>query len=529
MVVGDLPRMAARRFGDREAFFCSATARRFTFHEVNERCNRLANGLTALGLVKGDTVALLSTNRVEVAETYFALAKTGLVGIPMNYRLTPAELLAMMESLDARALIFESGFDELAAEAVRTLGSLSHLIIIEDRGREKGVGHALRVSTNAYEPLLDSSSSEEPRIEIEEDDLFYFNLTSGTSGLPKCYALTHHNNATVWTMFHAMELCSNDVALTVFPMFGRVGFAWCAAGFLYGIPNVLANFDPAAVLKLIESEKVTITNLVPTMAAMMLDCGELPQRKLSSLRGLVFAGSLLSPALRRRINDHIAAPLFEYYGMQETGTLVLSTPYDRIRRPDLVGRAILHAEVRVVDDQGHDVPPSQTGEIIGRAPTSTVAYHQNPAKSAETFRNGWVYTGDLGVLDEEGYLFIRGRKKDMIITGGQNVFAAEVEEAIMSHPDAADCAVVGLPDDLWGERVVAIVVPRDGAKVNSEDIITHCRKQLPGFKTPKQVEFEASSLPYTPTGKVQKFLLVERYGQPTRSAVTPSEKEEAYP
>lgn len=508
LVVGDILKTAALRFRDREAFYCSATERRLSFGQVNQRCNRLAHGLTALGLRKGDVVAFLSTNRVEMVEIFFALAKTGLIGIPLNYRLARSDLLALMQSLNARALICEAGFEELATEAEQTLPLLSHIVMI---GASEG-GKGPSVNTVDYEALLASSSVDEPQVEIEEADPFYFNLTSGTSGLPKCYVLTHYNNATVWNMFHAMDLVTSDVILTVFPMFGRVGFVWCVAGMIYGIRNVLAGFDPERVLQLIESEKISITNLVPTMAAMLLDHGELDRRDLSSLRALVFAGSVLPGPMRQEIADRIGAPLYEYYGMQETSTLVVSTPQDRINRPDSVGQPILHADVRIVDEQGRVLPPNELGEIIGRSPSSVTAYHDNPGKSAETFRDGWVFTGDLGMLDDEGYLYIRGRKKDVIVTGGQNVFAAEVEEVILSNGDVRECAVIGLPDDLWGERVTAVVVLHAGASATPESIIDHCREGLAGFKAPKHVILRTQPLPTTPTGKVQKFVLVDQYG-----------------
>lgn len=506
-VVGNILVTAALRFGDKEAFYCSETGRRLSYRQVNERCNRLANGLTAHGLKKGDVVALLSTNRIEMVETLFALAKNGLIGVPLNYRMAQSELLTLMRSLNARALIYEASFEEVANEASQALAELSLLVTF---GVDTSAG-AMRMALN-YETLLKTSHIGEPKVEVEETDPFYFNLTSGTSGLPKCYVLTHYNNATVWPMFHAMDLSRNDVILTVFPMFGRVGFVWCVAGLMYGIRNIIANFNAARTLQLIESEKITISNLVPTMAAMLLDSDELGSSDLSSLRALVFAGSPLPGPIRRGVAERIKVPFYEYYGMQETSTLVVSTPEDRISRSDSVGRAILHAEVRIVDEHGCVLAPGQQGEIVGRSPSSATAYFDNPQKSAETFRDGWVHTGDLGTLDEEGYLVIRGRQKDMIVTGGQNVFAAEVEEAMLSYVDVLECAVIGLPDDLWGERVTAVVVLREGANATPESLVRQCRLQLAGFKTPKQVIVQTQPLPRTLTGKVQKFILVERHG-----------------
>ena len=510
LVAGNILTTAAVRFGNREAFFCSETGRRPTFRQVDERCNRLANALVGMGLKKGDVVALLTTNRVEIVEILFALAKTGIVGMPLNYRLSPPELVGLMNTVGAQALLCEDRFMEVLNKAPAEVPTLRHRVLF---GASSGPG------VLDYEGLIASSSPAEPEIEVDEADPFYFNLTSGTSGLPKCYTLTHYNNATVTPMFTSMDVTRNDTFLTVFPMFGRVGYAWIAAGLYFGARNVLGNFDAGRALQLIEEERVTITNLVATMGAMLLQHPDLPKRDLSSLRATVFAGSMLPDPIRRGVTERICPGLYEYYGMQETGALVVSTPEDRKARPDSVGRVIPHAEVRIVDDHGRRVPPGQIGEIVGRAPTGTTAYYQNPEKTAETFRNGWIHTGDLGSMDSEGYLFIRGRKKDMIISGGQNVFAAEIEEAILDCPGVIECAVIGLPDELWGERVSAVVVVNPGSELTTEQLVRHCRERLASFKTPKEILLQSEPLPRTPTGKVQKFILVERHaGDSTASA-----------
>lgn len=506
MVVGNLLATAAARYGEKEAVFCSETGRRFTYRALNERVNRLAHSLLAKGLKKGDTVAMLSTNRVEVIEIYFALAKTGMVGMPLNYRLSPRELFEVMNSVDVRGLLCEAKFHDVLQRVADEVPTLRHLVVV---GGEVGA--------EDYDALLAAAATDEPDVEVEEADPFYFNLTSGTSGMPKCYTLTHYNNATVGPMFLALGMSWQDVALTIFPMFGRVGFAWTAASMIYGIRHVIANFDAGRTLQLIEQERVTITNLVPTMGAMLLTSPELLQRDLSSLRALVFAGSVLPEPIRQGVTERLCPRLYEYYGMQECGTLVVSTPEDRQRRPGSVGRVVPFSEVRIVDEQGCKLPAGEIGEIVCRSPTATTKYHRNPDKSAETFRNGWLYTGDLGSFDEEGYLFIRGRKKDMIVSGGQNVFAAEVEEVILGLPEVSDCAVIGLPDPLWGERVCAVVVLRENAVLTAETMLLRCRERLSSFKVPKQVLLQHEPLPRTATGKAQKFILVERYGEPAAS------------
>jgi acyl-CoA synthetase (AMP-forming)/AMP-acid ligase II len=505
-VVGPLLATAARRFRDREAFLCAGTGRRFTFGQTNEQCNRLAHGLAGLGLVKPDTVAFLCNNRAEIAEIYFALAKAGLVGIPLNYRLAPVEIVALMRAMSAKAMLFETRFTAVAEKVRAELPQVKSFVVI---------GGAQPIWASGYEDLLAASSSAEPDVEVEESDPYYYNLTSGTTGLPKAYVLTQYNNANTAPMFAAFDMTSCDVILTVFPAFGRVGFAWIAAGVLFGVPNVLMDFHPADALRLIETERVTISNLVPTMAAMLLAEPSLPQRDLSSLRGLVFAGAMFPEPLRLRTAASLCPAIYEYYGMQESGTLTVSTPSDRKRYPDSIGAPLALADVRIERADGTLAAPDELGEIVGRSPATCTGYFDNPQKSAETFRGGYVHTGDLGMMNEDGFVFIKGRLKDMIITGGQNVHAAEVEEILLAIPEVADCAVFGLPDEIWGERVAALVVksPNASDTLTAESVEAACRERLAGFKTPRTIVIQTEPLPRTPTGKVQKFLLVERFSR----------------
>jgi fatty-acyl-CoA synthase len=248
-IAGSVLATSARRFRDREAFFCAGTGRRFTFGQTNERCNQLAHGLGSLGLAKPDTVAFLCNNRAEIAEIYFALAKTGLVGIPLNYRLAPVEIVALMSAMGAKAMLFETRFTAVAEKVRAELPQVKSYVVI---------GGAATAWASEYEDLLARSSSAEPDVEVEESDPYYYNLTSGTTGLPKAYILTQYNNAYVAPMFVAFDMTSRDVILTVFPAFGRVGFAWIGAGVLFGVRNVLMDFHPAEALRLIEAERVTI-------------------------------------------------------------------------------------------------------------------------------------------------------------------------------------------------------------------------------------------------------------------------------
>ena len=310
MVVGNLLATAAIRYSDAAAIHCASTNRRFSFRELDDRANRLARALLGLGFRKGDVIAFLAANRAEIVEIYFALAKTGIIGVPLNYRLAASEMLELIRSMGATGLIYEGKFAVIAEQAAATLKS-----VVQFGGRK--AGFALD-----YEALLSAASPDAPDVEIEEEDPYYFNLTSGTTGLPKAYLLTQYNNSTLYPMFQAFDMTRRDVAMTVFPAFGRVGFAWIAASIFYGIPNVLTNFEPNEVLDLIARERVTIFNVVPTMAAMLLPVQASAPRDLSSLRAIVFAGSSLPATIREQTSATLCPNVYEYYGMQETGALV---------------------------------------------------------------------------------------------------------------------------------------------------------------------------------------------------------------
>jgi fatty-acyl-CoA synthase len=507
LTVGNLLKVAAARYGNREAIFCSLTGRRFTFRQVNERANGLAHGLLSLGLKKGDVCAFLTYNREEIIETYFALAKTGVVGIPLNYRLAPAEIVDLMTFCDAKSLIFDPGFADQVGSMRKDLPKIDRYIMMD------AMGEKLPDFAESYEGLVGKSSKSEPDVDVREEDPQYFNLTSGTTGLPKAYLLTQYNNAAAAPyMGFVHDVTEKDVILTVFPIFGRVGFAWSALGLYTGARNVLHQFNPVQMLELIEKEKVTISNWVPTIASIVLAMPEIDKFKYTSLRGLVFAAAPFPPTLQQKVKEKICPNIYEYYGLQESGILTQMRPADKERKPESVGTLHFGADVRVVDQNGKDVPVGEVGEIIGRGAAVTTGYFKNEEKSKEAFRGGWFYTGDLGRFDEDGFLYLSGRKKDMLISGGQNVFAVEVENLIMSHERVLDCAVIGLPDEKWGELVTAVIVKKPNTELTEDELIEFCRAKIAHFKAPKKVIF-IDVIPRTVTGKATKFVLVERYSK----------------
>jgi acyl-CoA synthetase (AMP-forming)/AMP-acid ligase II len=502
LTVGNFPKVAAKRYAEREAFFCSMTGRRFTFREVNERCNSLGNGLLDLGLKKGDVCAFLSYNRMEIVDTYLALAKVGALGIPLNYRLASGEMAELMNFCDAETLIFDASFTELVTGIRKDLPKIKRFI---------SFGDEIADFAESFDDLIKKYPSTEPDVEVSEEDYQYLNLTSGTTGLPKAYLLTQYNNAAAGpTMAMAHDVTKNDVILTVFPIFGRVGFAWSAITIITGARNVIHQFDPSTMLKLIQDEKVTISNWVPTLANIVLNLPDFDSYDPSSLRALVFAAAPFPPSLQEQVKKRICPNIYEYYGLQESGILTQMGPKDKERKPESVGTFYFGSDVRVIDDKGKDIPVGEVGEIIGRGAAVTTGYFKNEERTKEVFKDGWFYTGDLGRFDEDGFLYLSGRKKDMIISGGQNVFAVEVEDVLMAHEGVLDCAVIGLPDEKWGELVTAVVLKHPQKDVTEEELIEYCREKIAHFKAPKKVIF-TDSIPRTVTGKVTKYVLVEKY------------------
>lgn len=500
--MGNYLKVAGTRYGDREAIYCVTTGKRLSFRQLNERVNALAHGLLSLGLKKGDVAAFLSYNRVELVEIYYALAKIGVLGIPLNYRLSTGEIMELVNFCDAGSFIFDPSFVEQVNEMRSQLPGVKRYV---------SMGTEVPDYALSYEELIAGSSTEEPDVDVSEVDYQYLNLTSGTTGLPKAYLLTHYNNAVAGPVMAAMhDVTADDTILTVFPIFGRVGFAWAGMGIFTGARNVILQFDLLKALEIIGEEKITISNWVPTIASFVLAMPDLDKYDFSSLRALVFAAAPFPKSLQDQVKARICPNLYEFYGLQETGVLVNSGPKEKERKPDSVGTLYFGADVRIVDHQGKDVPTGEVGEILGRGVAVTTGYFKNEEKTREAFRDGWFHTGDLGRFDEDGFLYLSGRMKDMIISGGQNVFAVEVEEMLMTHGSVAQCAVIGLPDETWGEMVTAVVVKSFGADVSEEEIIAYSREKIAHFKAPKKVFF-VDSLPMTPTGKVTKYVLVERF------------------
>jgi long-chain acyl-CoA synthetase len=493
--LGDIPRRNAHRHPHKPGIVFGEVS--FSWWQVNQRVNRLANALREMGLTKGERVALLARNDHRYLEAYWGLAKAGLIAVPLNYRLLEVELVALLNHAQASALLIGPEYRELGPALSRAVHSVRRVIGLGDE----------------YERLLDASSADEPPACVGEDDPFAILYTSGTTGLPKGAVVSHRNlENNVFNQALADGSRSDDVNLTATPLY-HMGALFMATTYTYlGCTNViLPQFDPREVLRAIERERVTVCLLVPTMLNLLLHHEELDRNDLSSLRLVFYGGSVIPVPVLRRAIEALGCAFTQGYGLTETIEATFLVAADHVLEEDPVrerrlgsaGREAVNAEVRVVDEEGRELAPGEIGEIVVRGPSVIREYWRAPDETARAIRRGWFYTGDVGYLDEDGYLFVVDRRKDMIISGGTNIYPSEVEEVLYRHPAVLEAAVIGVPDEVWGESVKAVVALKPGRTVSEEELIDHCRQQLASYKKPRRVEFVAS-LPRNPSGKILK-------------------------
>jgi acyl-CoA synthetase (AMP-forming)/AMP-acid ligase II len=479
---------------------------KFTYEEFNERVNRLANALIELGIRKGDKVSYLFFNSNQFLETHYAVAKAGAVGVPLNFRLVGRELAYQINHSDSICLIFGTEFKKLVEEIKSELSSVKYFVYDGEEEKE----------FLSYEKLIASGKPTEPGIEVNLYDENLILYTAGTTGLPKGVVLTHRNS-----LFNGMcmvmdyKLSPDDIFQVVPPLFHSAslnGFAVTTV--LLGATMVIhKQVNPQDILASIEEHKVTCTWGPATLWRMLISCPEIKKYDLSSVR-LVINGAMYMPAeMRKEVLSYFPnAVMGDTYGMTEASpcTTILR-PTDALRKPASVGVPLTICDVKIFDDQGEEVPPGEVGEIVTRG-NFMKGYYKNEEATAQAIKGGWFYTGDLGRKDEEGFIYLVDRKKDMIVSGGENVYSKEVEEVIALHPKVFEVAVIGLPDPKWGEVVTAVIVPLPGQELTEQEIIEHCRKNLAGYKCPKIVKFR-EMLPKNPAGKILKRELREIYKQ----------------
>jgi long-chain acyl-CoA synthetase len=476
--LGDIPRRNARRFPRKPAFGGHS------WGEVDARVNRLAN---ALDVAPGDRVAILAHNDHRYLETYWALAKRGAIAVPLNFRLLEDERAALLAHAEVCGIVVGQEYADTPAPGWRL-----------------GFG-------DEYEAVLQRSSAEPPAEGPGAEDPFAIMYTSGTTGLPKGAVVTHGNlESNVYNQAIADKADPGDVNLTVTPLYHMGALFMATTYTALGCSNpILERFEPGEVLAAIERERATTCLLVPTMLNALLNAPSFGDHDLSSLRLVFYGGGPMPLPVLRRAIETIGCSFTQGYGLTETIEATFLTADDhaldgepaRERRLASAGREAVNAEVRVVDDECNDLAAGELGEILIRSPSVIREYWRAPEATAAAIRDGWFHTGDIGRRDEDGYLFVVDRKKDVIISGGENVYPKDVEDVLYAHPAVVEAAVIGIPDEHWGEVVTAVVVTR--APVEAEELLSHCRERLAGYKRPRLVRF-VEALPRNPSGKILK-------------------------
>ncbi|MCK9917717.1 long-chain-fatty-acid--CoA ligase [Microbacteriaceae bacterium K1510] len=477
---------------------------RITYADFARRAFRLANALLGLGLRAQERVAVLAPNCPAYLELFSACESAGLVVVNLNHRLASRELVAIGHDCEPAALIFHSQFKDHAEALMAAVPSIRHAVCIDGPHGEAAV----------YEEILQQATDAVPPVVVRDEDIAYLIYTSGTTGKPKGVMLSHR---AVVESARAISLetsaRTSDTMLIVMPMFHIGGRIEQLSHTIVGATIVLhAAFDPVVVLRSFEDECVTAAHLAPIMVQRLLDCPELDTVDRSALRSIHYASAPMPvPTLRRAVSA-FGPILTQIYGMTESIIATLLTPEQHMlegdaaetRRLASAGQAFLGCKIRIARPDGSDADVGEIGEILVQGPGVMSGYWNNSTATANALRDGWFYTGDLGLFDDERFVFVMDRKKDMIISGGENIYSWEVEEALRSHAAVGEAAVIGVPDPEWGESVKAFVVVRDAVSV--DDLIAHCRANIASYKKPKSIEF-VDALPRLFNGKIDKKAL----------------------
>jgi len=514
MTIGDLLVRNANKFSNKQAVV-SEKGTRTTFSTLNERVNRLAHALLDSGLNKGDRIGVLVHNCRQFIEIYFAAAKTGAIFCPYNNHFKQSELKDILDYSIPRFLVVDPDFLDTISALRSELNSVEKYICLEK-------SHLPFVDD--YEVLLGRGRSGEPGVKVAEEDVLSIFFTGGTTGRPKGAMRTHrHLMSDAVGSVIELRVDYDERILITFPMYHVA----CEDNIVRHsfMPNTIhlmreGGFNPEQVLDYVSKERITRCQFVPTMIHSLLQVPNLHTYDLESLRLILYAGSSMPVELLKKALAAFPCGFAQLYGQTESGpTTTVLKPEDHslddsqksLTRLASCGKPVVNYEIRIVDEDDHDVPIGEVGEIIGRSEAMMAGYWQMPEETARKLKNGWLHTGDLGKLDEDGYVYVVERKDDLIISGGVNVYPREIEEILYKHPAVSEASVIGLPDEHWGEVVTAVIVPRHGARVSEAEIIEFCAKSLAGYKKPKTAHFW-KELPKSPQGKILKKEIRKRFG-----------------
>ena len=508
--IGQILTNRAYRDPHMEALVDTHTGARFTYAEINARVNQAANMMIAQGIKPGDRVAMLCMNGVPFFESYFACAKIGAVAVPLNWRLVPDELEYILGNAGAETLLFDSDFDA-QVEALHAGGKTQI-----KRWLQVPSDAPMAAFASNYAALVDAAAADEPAPGAFDDDNLYIMYTSGTTGLPK--GVLHSHGTTFWAMTALIATCDiriGDRFSIVLPLFHVGALApMLLVAYGGGTSVLMRAFDPVGMWKITAEEKITTTIAVPAMLGFMLQVPLPPAEDYAQLRWVMSGAAPVPVALMEKYRD-IGIEVHQVYGRTECcGPGCLISPADAMERIGSTGKAFFHTDLRLVDGNGNDVPPNTPGEVLLRGGQIMKGYWNNPEATAETVRDGWLYTGDVAVMDEDGFITINDRIKDMIISGGENVYPAEIENVVLQHAGVKECAVIGIPSERWGESPLVIAVRADES-IGEDDVLKHCDGKLARYKQPKGAVF-VDTIPRNPSGKALKFELRKQFPGPAR-------------
>ena len=491
---------------DVEAYVESDSSYRLTYTELNDRCSQLANAFVASGIEKGERVGLLLMNSSEFMESYYALAKIGAVVVPLNWRLVADELEFILKDSGTKRLIFDNDFVETVAD-LHSRGDKTDIIQWLQVAQPDEVAHF----AVDYRAFRDAQPTTEPEINAADHDMLYIMYTSGTTGLPKGVVHTHHTS--IWGLLSiaaTAEYHPPERYLACLPMFHVGALTPLAVNVYKGATSiVMRSFDPVAAWQIIEREKVTSALCVPAMLNFMLQVPNFENFDRSTLRWMMTGAAPVPPALTKRYSE-LGVELLQVYGLTETcGPACLMDAKGSLVKPESTGKAFFHTEVKIVDSSGATCPPGEAGEVLVRGEHIMTEYWNRPEATAETIVDGWLHTGDVATMDEQGFVVIQDRIKDMIISGGENVYPAEIEGVLGAHPNISEAAVIGQESARWGESPLAIVVRTDDS-LSENDVLEYCNGKLARFKQPQSVVF-IEQIPRNPSGKILKRVLREQF------------------
>lgn len=509
MNLGKLVTKAVEKYGERTAI--QFGHRSYSYLTLYERVNRLANALLTLGIKKGDRVAVFGRNSPQYLEADFAMAKCGIIRVPLRARLSPSELVHMINDSQSNTLIAEESFLEDLDAVRKEIKYVQHYITLS--GTYEGMMN--------YEDLISDASPDEPDVDVRDDDVYALIYTTGTTGKPKGAMQTHRN--LLWVvrsiLLDVCRMTEDDVLLSFLPlMFAPIILILPA--FINGSKHViLIRFDAKDVLETVQREAVTTVFVVPTVIYMLLEYPELKKYDVSTLKTILYGGS---PMVADRLTE--AMEVFGNVFVQSYGLAEAFMPITVLRKEDhtravandnlgilsSAGKESTFEEVRIVDEEGNRVGANEPGEIVIRGDNVMKGYWNKPEATNEAIKNGWFYTGDIGTVDEEGFIYIVDRKHEMIITGGLNVYPREVEELLYGHPAVLEAVVIGVPHDRWGESVKGVVVLKEGMHADESEIIEFCKGKIADYKIPKSIDF-VDGLPKGASEKILRKEVKEKY------------------